>query len=137
MAQPPDFATEASDRQQTAGTLGRRATLQLDLQEVRRQINAAQAARDGAQSMATETSALADEHRNEGKYALAHSYSATSIAWRSRVIGLSSEIYGLKAEEQRLVAELERLDAPAVVLARDSIEGMDDTAGLCEVAACA
>lgn len=114
-------------------TLGQRAAIQLDLQEIRRSLSAAMAARASATDMAVENGALADEYRAEGKHQLALSYAATSIAWRSRAAVLSAEVSGLMTQEQALVAKLKA--AEPVVLTRDESEGMDDMAGLCGVAA--
>lgn len=113
-----------------AQTLGAHAGIALQLQDARRDLAALIAEKNGYLAQADVCSALACE---PGRHTVANNSAAANL--RLKAFGLGLDIADLQLKVRNLESQLKSAPAPAVVLTAEQCAGMDDTAGLCGVAA--
>jgi len=108
-----------------------RALLELDRQEVERQISLTLHQRVEYDGQAVVCRAEAAALAAEGKHQQAQGWMAGAIRYRSRVIALDVELSGLRARRDALMARLNGVEPEAapVVLGREQVAAMDETAG--------
>jgi hypothetical protein len=119
---------QAQGRAVEGQTLGRTATLQLDLIEARRRLKLLLASRQQYDELDVQSRAMADEYRVDGKHQQAGAMTAASVRYRCQIISLDVELRGLRGEVADIEAALAASPAPAVLSAAQCAD-MDETMG--------